>query len=259
MPVDTDPERDEQQEEPLHGQMSFLDHLEELRKRIIHSLIAVAVALLASFSFADNIFKVITVPIRQTGAEMIALKPTEPFNVQLKLALIAAVFLSAPFILAQVWLFISPGLYKHERRYAAPFVIFSSLLFVVGGLFGYFIAFPFALQFLMNQAKLIDIVPRISADEYVHLFFVIELGLGIVFEIPAVIFVLARMGLVTAGFLLKNTRYAILIAFVIAAIITPTTDMMNMMMMAVPMIALYLLGVVIAFVFGKKRRKEPGD
>lgn len=259
MPVDTDPERDEQQEEPLHGQMSFLDHLEELRKRIIHSLIAVAVALLACFSFADNIFKVITVPIRQTGAEMIALKPTEPFNVQLKLALIAAVFLSAPFILAQVWLFISPGLYKHERRYAAPFVIFSSLLFVVGGLFGYFIAFPFALQFLMNQAKLIDIVPRISADEYVHLFFVIELGLGIVFEIPAVIFVLARMGLVTAGFLLKNTRYAILIAFVIAAIITPTTDMMNMMMMAVPMIALYLLGVVIAFVFGKKRRKEPGD
>ena len=259
MPVDTDPEKDEQQEEPLHGQMSFLDHLEELRKRIINSLIAVAVALLACFSFADNIFNIVTVPIRKTGVEMIALKPTEPFNVQLKLALIAALFLAAPFILAQVWLFISPGLYKHERRYAAPFVIFSWLLFIVGGMFGFFIAFPFALQFLMDMAKPINIVPRISAAEYVDLFFVIELGLGIVFEIPAVIFVLARMGLVSAGFLLRNTRYAILLAFIVAAIITPTTDMMNMMMMSVPMIGLYLIGVVIAFVFGKKRQKEPGD
>ncbi len=259
MPVDTDPEQDEQQEEVLEGHMSFLDHLEELRKRIINSLISVGVALLACFAFAEKIFNVVTIPIRKTGAEMIALKPTEAFNVELKLALIAAVFLSAPLILAQVWLFISPGLYKHERRYALPFILSSSLLFITGGLFGYFIAFPFALQFLMQMARNINIVPRISAAEYVDLFFMIELGLGIVFEIPALIFILARMGLVTPGFLLRNTRYAVLIAFVIAAIITPTTDMMNMMMMAVPMIGLYLLGIVVAFVFGKKRMKEPGD
>ena len=257
MPVDTDPEQDEQQEELVEGQMSFLDHLEELRKRIIYSLVSVGVALLACFAFADNIFNVVTVPIRSTGTEMIALKPTEAFNVELKLALIAAVFLSAPLIVAQVWLFISPGLYKHERRYALPFILSSSLLFILGGVFGYVIVFPYALQFLIKMAHDIHIVPRISAAEYVDLFFMIELGLGIVFEIPALIFILARIGLVTPGFLLRNMRYAILIAFAVAAIITPTTDMMTMMMMAVPMIALYLLGIVVAFVFGKKRSKEP--
>src|SRR5262245_58078649 len=141
MPVDTRPERED---EELTGQMSFLDHLEELRKRIIHSLIGVAVAFGVCWTFADTLFKVVSVPIRKTGVELIVTSPTEAFNLELKLALLAAIFLGAPFILGQVWLFISPGLYKHERRYALPFVISSSLLFVVGGAFGYFVAFPYA-------------------------------------------------------------------------------------------------------------------
>jgi sec-independent protein translocase protein TatC len=256
MPVDTRRERDE---EELTGQMSFLDHLEELRRRIIHSLIAVAVALGVCWTFADALFRIVSVPIRKTGVELIVTSPTQAFNLELKLALLAAIFLAAPFILGQVWLFISPGLYKHERRYALPFILSSSVLFIVGGLFGYLVAFPYALQFLIQWAVGMGLIPRISASEYFDLFIMVELGLAIIFEIPALIFVLARIGLVSGPFLLRNTRYAVLIAFVVAAVITPTTDIPNMMMMAGPMVALYLLGVVVAYLFGKKRTTEPGD
>jgi sec-independent protein translocase protein TatC len=256
MPVETDPDREEQE---LSGQMSFLDHLEELRKRIIHSLIAVAVAFGVCWTFANTLFKVVAVPIRKTGTELIVTSPTEAFNLELKLALLAGIFLGAPFILGQVWLFISPGLYKHERRYALPFILSSSILFILGGLFGYFVAFPFALEFLIEWAKSMGVTPRISASEYFDLFIMVELGLAVIFEIPALIFILSRIGLVSGSFLLRNTRYAILIAFVVAAVITPTTDIPNMMMMAVPMVALYMLGVLVAYLFGKKRTREPGD
>jgi sec-independent protein translocase protein TatC len=256
MPVETDPDREEQE---LSGQMSFLDHLEELRKRIIHSLIAVAVAFGVCWTFANTLFKVVAVPIRKTGVELIVTSPTEAFNLELKLALLAGIFLGAPFILGQVWLFISPGLYKHERRYALPFILSSSVLFILGGLFGYFVAFPFALEFLIEWAKGMGVTPRISASEYFDLFIMVELGLAVIFEIPALIFILSRIGLVSGSFLLRNTRDAILIAFVVAAVITPTTDIPNMMMMAVPMVALYMLGVLVAYLFGKKRTREPGD
>jgi sec-independent protein translocase protein TatC len=239
--------------------MSFLEHLEELRKRIIHSLIAVVVAFGVTWTFADTLFRIVSAPVRQTGAELIATSLTGPFNLELKLAVLAAIFLAAPFILGQVWLFISPGLYKHERRYALPFILSSSLLFALGGVFGYYIAFPFAARFLVEWTKSMDLVPRIDAALYFDLFIMIELGLAIIFEIPALIFVLARIGIVSGPFLLRNTRYAVLIAFVVAAVITPTTDMANLMLMAGPMVALYLLGVVVAYLFGKKRTKEPGD
>jgi sec-independent protein translocase protein TatC len=257
MPVKTDPdqEQDEQQEE-LQGQMSFLDHLEELRRRIIHSLIAVAVAFLACWTFATDIFVVLSRPITSTGIPLNMMSPTEGFNLMLKMALIAAIFFSSPFIMTQVWLFIAPGLYKHERRYAIPFILLSSVLFVIGGLFGYFIAFPFALQFLLQMGQDMSLNPVINASYYYDLFMAVELGLGIVFEIPAVIFVLSRIGIVNGWFLLKNTKYAILLSFVVAAIITPSGDIPNLMIMAVPMVALYMLGVVVAFIFGKKRRKD---
>jgi sec-independent protein translocase protein TatC len=257
MPVEIDPEQDEQE---LSGQMSFLDHLEELRKRIINSLIAVGVALAVCWTFADYLFKAVQRPILKAGvSSLIVSSPTEGFNLELKLALMAAVFLASPFVLGQVWLFISPGLYKHERRYALPFIFFSSLLFVVGGLFGYFVAFPFALRFLLEWEKNMGVTALINATQYFDLFIMVELGLAIIFEIPAVIFVLSRIGLVSGSFLLRNTRYAILAAFVIAAVITPTTDIPNMMMMAGPMVLLYMLGVLVAYLFGKKRTREPGD
>jgi len=257
MPVEIDPEQDEQE---ISGQMSFLDHLEELRKRIINSLIAVGVALAVCWTFADYLFKAVQRPILKAGvSSLIVSSPTEGFNLELKLALMAAVFLASPFVLGQVWLFISPGLYKHERRYALPFIFFSSLLFVVGGLFGYFVAFPFALRFLLEWEKNMGVTALINATQYFDLFIMVELGLAIIFEIPAVIFVLSRIGLVSGSFLLRNTRYAILAAFIIAAVITPTTDIPNMMMMAGPMVLLYMLGVLVAYLFGKKRTREPGD
>src|SRR3989442_3997246 len=242
MPVETDPQRDEEQEE-LHGQMSFLDHLEELRRRIIHSLIGVGVALGVCWYFADWLFRMVSRPILKAGiSSLVFSTPTEGFNLELKLALMAAIFLSSPFVLGQVWLFISPGLYKHERRYALPFIFFSSLLFVIGGLFGYFVAFPFALQFLLEWEKNMGLTTLINVSEYFDLFIMVELGLAIIFEIPAVIFVLARIGLVSGPFLLRNTRYAILVSAVVAAVITPTTDIPNMMMMAIPMAGPDLLG-----------------
>jgi sec-independent protein translocase protein TatC len=145
-------------------------------------------------------------------------------------------------------------LYKRERRYAAPFIICSSLLFILGGVFGYYIAFPFAVQFLISMGQDMGLTAQVTAGDYFDKFIMIELGLGIVFEIPALIFVLARFGLVTAGSLLRNTKYAVLLAFAVAAVITPTSDIPNMMIMAVPMILLYLFGVIVAFVFGKKRQ-----
>src|SRR5437870_189504 len=258
MPVDADRPREDEQEE-LRGQMSFLDHLEELRKRIIHSLIAVGVALGVCWTFADALFRVVSRPITKFVDKLIVSTPTEGFNLELKLALMAAVFLASPFVLGQVWFFISPGLYRHERKYALPFILFSSLLFVSGGLFGYFVAFPFALQFLLEWERNMGVTTLINASQYFDLFIMVELGLAVIFEIPALIFILARIGLVSGPFLLRNTRYAILIAFVVAAIITPTTDIPNMMMMALPMVALYLFGGVVGDGFGRRRWRGRGQ
>jgi len=257
MPVPTEPEieQDERHDE-LRGQMSLLDHLEELRTRIINMLIAVGISFAACWFFADNIFRLVSEPIEEAAGPLNFMSVTEPFNLTVKIAFIASLFVASPFIMAQIWLFVSPGLYKHERRYALPFIISSSLLFVTGGCFGYFVAFPYALQYLVQWGRDLGMHAVISAKEYFDLFVMVELGLGVVFEIPAVIFILSRIGLVTAGFLLRNLKYAVLLAFVAAAIITPTSDIPNMMIMAVPMIMLYLLGVIVAFVFGKKRTKE---
>jgi sec-independent protein translocase protein TatC len=254
MPVTSDPPEAAQEE--LHGQMSFLDHLEELRKRIINSLIAVAVAFCVCWAFSNSIFQFISGPIRSAGVPLNMLRPTEGFTLSMKLSLMGAVFLASPVLMSQVWLFIAPGLYKHEKRFALPFILSSSLLFVLGGVFGFYVAFPFALEYLIQWGRDMGMNMVISASEYYDLFIMIELGLGVIFQIPAVIFVLSRMGLVSAGFLLKNTKYAVLLSFVVAAIITPTSDIPNMMIMAVPMITLYLLGIVVAFFFGKKRKDK---
>ena len=259
MAVKTELEKPAEPPEPqgIGLQMSFLDHLEELRRRIIKVLVAIGLIFAACFSFADELFRIAAVPVKTSlppGDDLIFTRLTEPFNVSLKIAFVAAVFFAAPFILAQVWLFIAPGLYQRERRYAVPFVLSASVLFVLGGVFGYFVAFPYATAFLIDWGKQAGLQPLLTAKEYFDLELTILLGLGIIFQIPPVIFVLSRIGLVDARFLLKNTKYATLIAFVIAAIITPTTDIPNMMLMAGPMILLYLVGILVALVFGRKRQ-----
>jgi len=255
MPTDRDEEIEEQEEE-LSGQMSFFDHLGELRRRILNSLIAVGVAFAACWYFADEIFNVFRRLIDESGAKLNQPEFTDAFTVQLKMALMAAIFLSSPFILAQVWLFISPGLYRRERRYAGPFVVSATILFVLGGLFAYYIALPTGLKFLIDMGKGLEIETLISVSSAFNLVFALIVGMGVVFEIPALIFLLSRIGIVSGPFLLKNMKYAVLGCFVAAAIITPTGDIGNMMILAVPMLGLYVVGILVAFIFGKKRRRD---
>jgi sec-independent protein translocase protein TatC len=255
MPTDRDEEIEEQEEE-LSGQMSFFDHLGELRRRILNSLIAVGVAFAACWYFADEIFNVFRRLIDESGAKLNQPEFTDAFTVQLKMALMAAIFLSSPFILAQVWLFISPGLYRRERRYAGPFVVSATILFVLGGLFAYYIALPTGLKFLIDMGKGLEIETLISVSSAFNLVFALIVGMGVVFEIPALIFLLSRIGIVSGPFLLRNMKYAVLGCFVAAAIITPTGDIGNMMILAVPMLGLYVVGILVAFIFGKKRRRD---
>jgi sec-independent protein translocase protein TatC len=255
MPTDHDEEIEEKEEE-LSGQMSFFDHLGELRRRILNSLIAVGVAFAACWYFADEIFVVFRKLIDESGAKLNQPEFTDAFTVQLKMALMAAIFLSSPFILAQVWLFISPGLYRRERRYAGPFVVSATILFVLGGLFAYYIALPTGLKFLIDMGKGLEIETLISVSAAFNLVFALIVGMGVVFEIPALIFLLSRLGIVSGPFLLRNMKYAVLGCFVAAAIITPTGDIGNMMILAVPMLGLYAVGILVAFIFGKKRRRD---
>jgi sec-independent protein translocase protein TatC len=248
----------DQIEEPLHA-MSFLEHLEELRKRIIYSLISVAVGFFLCWGYAERIFGLMQEPIMQAlhrngmPEKLVYLSPTEPFNLSLKIGFLAGVFVAAPFILYQVWMFISPGLYRNERSYVLPFMFSTIALFAAGGYFGYKIVYPAALDFLIGYGK--QFQPMITIGEYTDLFMTIILGLGVVFELPILVFFLALMGVVTAGWMWRNLRYSILAIFAIAAIVTPTSDILNMCIFAAPMLALYIISIGIAFLVHPTQRK----
>jgi sec-independent protein translocase protein TatC len=243
--------------------MSFLEHLEELRKRIIWSIIAIGVAFGICFQFADRIYGYMQQPIMQALSrnhleqKLVYLNPTEPFNMYLKIGLIAALFLASPFVLYQVWAFVAPGLYRNEKRYVMPFMVFSVGLFLLGGYFGYKVVYPQALDFLINFGK--QFQPMITIGEYTDLFLTIIIGLGVVFEMPILIFFLALIGIVSPRWMWNNFRYSILVIFIIAAILTPTTDIMNMCVFAAPMIALYLISIGVAWLVHPKRRKKNAE
>jgi sec-independent protein translocase protein TatC len=172
----------------------------------------------------------------------------------MKMSFFVGIFLVAPYILYQVWAFIAPGLYSHEKAYAVPFIVAGSFFFIAGGGFGHYILFPTTFKFLYEFAgDDMQFLPKV--DEYFEFYSWFLLGLGLVFQIPVVIFVLARIGLVTPGFLMKQFKFAVLVAFIVAAIITPSADVVNQTMLALPMMGLYLLGVLVAWIFGRARRK----
>jgi sec-independent protein translocase protein TatC len=243
--------------------MSFLDHLEELRRRIIYSIGAVAVGFFACWGYAEKIVGWMQKPIMEALQKngmpqtLVYLNPTDPFNLYLKVAALAGVFVSCPIVLYQVWMFISPGLYRHEKRYVTPFMISTVGLFLAGGAFGYKLVYPAALEFLIGYGK--QFQPMITIHEYTDLFLTVILGLGVVFELPILVFFLALMGVVSAGWMWRNVRYSILVIFVIAAIITPTTDILNMCIFAAPMVALYLLSIGIAYLVHPKQRKARAE
>jgi len=239
--------------------MSFLQHLEELRRRIIYSLVAVAVTFFVGWWKADRIFAFMQAPIitalhaHKLDEKLVYTNPTDPFNMYMKVGLIAGLFIASPFILYQVWAFIAPGLYRNERRYILPFMVSTVGLFLAGGAFGYKMVYPAALDFLIGYGA--QFQPMITIGEYTSLFLTIIVGMGIVFEMPILIFFLSLFGIVSAGWMWRNLRYSILVIFIIAAIITPTTDILNMCIFAAPMVALYVLSIGVAWLVHPKRRK----
>ncbi len=249
-------------EEKMQG-MSFLEHLEELRWRIIKSLLAVAVGFGACWYYAERIYGFMMVPIMEAlkrnglDQKLVYLNPTEPFNMYLKVGLIAGLFLASPFVLYQVWAFIAPGLYRHEKRYVLPFMVSTVFLFLAGGYFGYRVVYPAALDFLVGFGR--QFQPMITIGEYTDLFLTIIIGLGLIFEMPILVFFLSLMGVISAGFMWRNLRYSILVIFIIAAIVTPTTDIMNMCLFAAPMVLLYVVSIVVAWAVHPKRRKAKAE
>jgi sec-independent protein translocase protein TatC len=333
-------------EEQLEAQMSFLDHLDELRKRLVRSVLFVVLAFVLCWFFKETIFKFLAIPVQrelafakqkriENGEKFAALKEgdvgrfvfdektnlgsvvipvgssvqakiakcegenlcvlteeeifigdfvvpkgvkvadlvtgggnssnsdeqlivttaVEPFTLYVTVSMYAAIALSVPFLLWQIWGFISPALYKHERRYVTPFIGLSTISFVIGAGFAYYILFPPAVRYLLGLGQ--DFTVMLKATDYFDFITLIMLAMGLIFQMPAITYVLARIGLVTAGFLLKVWKFAIIIILILAAVISPTGDIPNMMLFALPMAVLYIVSILIAWFFGKKRQKEP--
>ena len=233
------------------SRMSFMEHLGELRTRIMRSLLALLVGLGIALPFSQQIMDYLAKPARDTNHNLVFLSLTEAFWVQMKIGVIAGLFVASPLILWQVWQFIAPGLHRHEKKYAGPFVIVGSLLFIGGGAFSLKVVTPFAIQFLLSYERP-GLQAMISIGSYIDFLLKFTLAFGAVFELPLVITILARLGVVSPATLAKNRKYAILGAFIAGAVLTPTPDMFNQTLMAGPLILLYEVGIICARIFGKR-------
>ncbi len=258
-PVPAAPPDDWNEEEEATGaRMSFLEHLEELRRRIIYSVVALLAGFLLSFIFIRHIFDFIMRPLYALlpsngpiANTLVYSEPTEAFILYLKMALVAGVFLASPVILYEVWAFIAPGLYARERKFAIPFIVLGSAFFVLGALFSHYVLFPWTWQFLASfSTDYLAFLPRI--EPVFSLYTKMLLGMGVVFQMPTLVFVLARVGVVSAGFLVRKFKYALLLIFVVAALITPTGDPLTLTLFAAPMLVLYGISIVIAWLVGRK-------
>ena len=232
----------------------LMTHLEELRKRLIACAVAVGVCFVGTYAFSEKLFTILASPLKRhlpEGDRLIFTNLPEMFFVYLKTALVSALLLAAPFIFYQVWMFVAPGLYRGEKRYAFPFVFFSTILFVGGALFGYFVVFPFGFRFFLGFAnEYIQALP--SVKQYFSLSIKLLFGFGVIFELPIVAFFLGRMGVISAEFLRRQRKYAILLLFAVSAILTPP-DVITQLMMAGPLLVLFELSVIIVKVSGKKK------
>jgi sec-independent protein translocase protein TatC len=243
--------------------MSFLDHLDELRKRLIRIAIYLAVGFLAGFYFADDLYNFLSAPLvaelGQVDVEgsMTFTGLTGPFMTSMRVALLASVFLTLPFTLFEVWKFISPGLYRREKKYAIPFLLSSILLFLTGATFCYKIALPGAFNFLLEWGQKFNATrPMLKIDEYLDLVSTMIIGFGLVFEMPVIVAFLSLFGLVSARFLWKKFDYALVGIIILAAVLSPTTDAFNLLLWAAPMVALYFISIGVAAIIGARRRKK---
>jgi len=244
--------------------MSFMEHLEELRTRIIRALYGLGIAFVLALLFANKLWDIISDPaiealkhLHVNPPRLAQLTPMESFSViWVQLPLLCSVFIASPWVVYQLWAFISPGLYKKERRMALPFVLLTAGLFIGGGCFAYFLAFRYGLEFLLGIGMSNNVQPVVSITEYFDLFVNVTLGVALVFELPVLIFLLTLLHLLSPRFLLRHSRYAVLAIVIAAAIITPTPDVFNLMLFAIPMCALYFVGVMAGLVLVRRREGQ---
>ena len=247
--------------------MSFVEHLDELRLRIVRALQGLGVAFLLCVVFCYQLWDFVRAPavdaLTKIGVKppnLVINEPMEGFSIiWVKVPLVFALFLASPWVVYQVWAFISPGLYKHEKRLAAPFILSTAGLFILGGAFAYFVAFRYGLAFLLGIGLSGGVTPLVTITHYFDLFVNVMLGVSLVFELPVAIFFMTLLHMASPRFLMRHSRYAILAIVVLAAIITPTPDFFNLMLFAMPMCLLYFVGVFASYLLVLKRegRKFP--
>jgi sec-independent protein translocase protein TatC len=238
------------------GRMTFLEHLEELRSRLIRVVLAMVVGFIVCIAFGERLFNLLASPITALlpqGSTLIFTSLPDPFFMYLKVAFVAGIFLVLPIIVYELWRFVRPGLLEHERGMAMPFIVAAVLLFYMGAAFAYFVVFPAAFKFFLGyQTEVLK--PMIAIKEYVSLVMLLMLAFGAVFETPIVIVFLGLLGIVDSGMLKRGRRYFIVLAFIIAAILTPTPDVINQTLMAIPMLIFYEVGIFVLGFFERKRK-----
>ena len=243
------------------GHMSFLNHLDELRTRLVWAVVSVGIGCGIAFLFIDPIFDFIMRPMQQmlpVGQKLVYTDPSEAFMLEVKIALIAGVILAAPMVFTQVWLFIAPGLYAHEKRWALPFVGMSSTLFAAGAAFAHYVVFPIVWAFFGHFTRdYLTFMPRVEPAFSIYLRLVI--ALGVTFQLPVLVLFLARMGLITAGFMIRHFKYAVLLIAIAAGVLSPDGGGVGMAAMSLPVVVLYVLSIGLAWAFGRKRVDDNGS
>jgi|SRR5690349_9923643 len=253
---DPDDWDDEEAAEESGGKMSFLDHLDELRRRIMWALGSVVVGFGIAIAFYQQLFNFVIDPMRAMvpkGQTLIFTEPTEAMMIYIKIAVIAGILIASPAVMTQVWLFVAPGLYSHEKKLAIPFILISSLFFIAGAAFAHYYAFPLTFKFFGSfSSDVLTYMPRIEPT--FSLYMKLVLIFGAIFQMPTVVALLARLGLITAKFMLRHFKYAFLAIFIIGAVLSPGTDPVGQIAMAGPMVVLYMISIVFAWMFGKKKK-----
>ena len=238
------------------SEMPFLDHLEELRQRLIKSLIGLAVGTAVGFAYTAEIIAFLRRPATALGLDLVAIGSTEIFSLYFKVALGAGICLAAPVMLWQAWRFIEPALHKHEKRYAAPFIISTTLCFAAGGVFGYSVVVPWLLNLEVAMAAKAGIKLTMSAGSYFTMLTATLVAMGAIFQMPPIVFILSRIGLINAKFLIRNFGHAFLLFSVAAALFTPSVDFAPMLFFMAVMTGIYFVSILVAMVFGRKRQAE---
>jgi len=247
-------------EEEPGARMSFFEHLVDLRKRLISSIVGIGVGMVLGLAVSNKVITFIVQPMLKAlrahhlEDRLYYPSPATPISLYINLGLYIGIVIGMPFVLYQIWLFVAPGLYRHERRAVLGFVVSSMFLFLCGMTFGYYIMLPQVLSFLIGFANYLPLKPLIAINEYFDFILIVLLGLGLIFELPVLIFILSLFGIVTPKFLLKNFRYAMLLITIVAAIVTPTPDATTMLIFMAPMILLYFVGVLVSYIVLRRKR-----